>query len=74
MPINDRVNHFDATGGLIKIKGDCSDYGIVFTYALVVQNLERLNQGKYLLLSETSISSHDTESITKMLVNIQFGD
>jgi len=63
--VNDRILHFDANGGLVKAKGDGVEYGQILTYAMIAQNIKKLGQGKYLLLSEASTSSHYTESITK---------
>ena len=71
VPVDDRILHFDATGGLVKAKGDGHDYGQILTYGLIAQNIKKLTQGKFLLLGETTTSSHDTESITKMLLTIQ---
>ena len=73
VPVEDRILHFDATGGLVKANGkkDGHDYGQILTYALIAQNIKHLTQSKYLLLSETTTSRHDTQSITKMLLTVQ---
>ena len=37
VPVDDRILHFDATGGLVKAKGDGIEYGQIPTYALIAQ-------------------------------------
>jgi len=33
--VNDRILHFDATGGLVNAKGDGAEYGQILTYAIM---------------------------------------
>ena len=35
--VDDRILHFDATGGLVNAKGDGIEYGQILTYSLIAQ-------------------------------------
>ena len=56
VPVNDRILHFDATGGLVKAEGDGVEYGQILTYAIIAQNIKKLGQGKNLLLRRLQVA------------------
>ena len=41
---DDRILHFDATGGLVKANGDAIDYGQILTYVLFAKKIKKLGQ------------------------------
>ena len=46
-------------------------YHQILTYGFVAQDLDMLHEGKYLLVSDTSTSAHDTHSISKMFLKLK---
>jgi hypothetical protein len=74
IPSSRRILHMDATGNMISIPNTMRKYNRILTYALIAQDIDKLSnthreESNYLLLSETSTSSHDTHQLSKMLLN-----
>ena len=66
-----RMINLDATGKLVKITKQMHTYKQILTYGFVAQDLDMLSEGKYLVVSKTSTSSHDTHSISKMFLRLK---
>ena len=74
IPSSRRILHMDATGNMISIPHTMRKYNRILTYALIAQDIDKLSnthkeEQNYLLLTETSTSSHDTHQLSKMLLN-----
>ena len=72
IPVEHRMLHMDATGKLVNIAAYMQDYKQIYTYGIIAKDMRKISESnsKYLLVTETSTSQHDTEQISKIFLSL----
>ena len=73
IPVEHRMLHMGATGKLVNIAAYMQDYKQIYTYGIIANDMRKISESnsKYLLVTETSTSQHDSEQISKMFLHLK---